>query len=323
MRGHLSKSAESFRVEVDTIESDRCWSEILAEFADTSIYQTWPYGLARSGRTRVSHLVVRRDPDVVAVAQARLAFVPGLNLGIAYVFWGPLWRRRDEQFDLEIFRHAIRALRVEYVVRRKMVVRINSNLPDDNNGPFRRILEEEGYVKRPQAKRRRTILMDIRPPLEDLYQGLHQKWRYNLKKASKGNLEIVEGEDDALFEAFERIHTEMKGRKKLVALTDPTLYRQVQKALMPDAKLKVTLCKANGEVCSGGICSALGDTGIYLFGATSNHGIKTYASYLVHWKMLEWVKGQGCQSYDLNGINPVSNPGGYQFKSQLGGSLWA
>ncbi len=36
--------------------------------------------------------------------------------------------------------------------------------------------------------------------------------------------------------------------------------------------------------------------------------------------MLEYVKAQGCRWYDLNGINPVKNPGGYQFKTQLAGA---
>ena len=147
-----------------------------------------------------------------------------------------------------------------------MVVRVIPNLPDTNNELFQQILEEEGYVIQPWAKRRRTIVMDIRPPMEDLYQGLHQKWRYNLKKARKGNLEIVEGVEDVLFEGFERIHAQMRARKQLAGLTDPALCRKVQRELMPDQKLKVILCKADGEVCSGGICSALGDTGIYLFG---------------------------------------------------------
>jgi lipid II:glycine glycyltransferase (peptidoglycan interpeptide bridge formation enzyme) len=297
------------------------WAEMLNGFADASMYQTWPYGLARSGPAHISHLVVKRGSDVVGAAQARLALIPYLNFGIAYVFWGPLWRRRDGQADAEVFRQALRALRAEYVARRKMVVRIIPNLPDTNNELFQQILEEEGYVIQPWAKRRRTIVVDIRPSVEDLYQGLHQKWRYNLKKARKGNLEIIEGGEDVLFECFERMHAQMRARKQLVGLTDPALCRKVQRKLMSDQKLKVILCKADGEVCSGGICSALGDTGIYLFGATSNHGTKTYASYLVHWKMLEWVKSRGCRSYDLNGINPVSNPGGYQFKSQLGGTF--
>ncbi len=84
--------------------------------------------------------------------------------------------------------------------------------------------------------------------------------------------------------------------------------------------MRVFLCKTEGEICAGGIVSALGEMAIYLFGATSNRGIKTDGSYLVHWRMLEWVKQQGCSSYDLNGINPDKNPGGYQFKTQLGGA---
>jgi hypothetical protein len=90
--------------------------------------------------------------------------IPYLNFGIAYVFWGPLWRRRDGQADAEVFRQALRALRAEYVTRRKMVVRVIPNLPDTNNELFQQILEEEGYVIQPWAKRRRTIVMDIRPP---------------------------------------------------------------------------------------------------------------------------------------------------------------
>jgi lipid II:glycine glycyltransferase (peptidoglycan interpeptide bridge formation enzyme) len=36
--------------------------------------------------------------------------------------------------------------------------------------------------------------------------------------------------------------------------------------------------------------------------------------------MLEWVKQKGCRWYDLNGINPIKNPGGYQFKTQFAGA---
>lgn len=112
----------------------------------------------------------------------------------------------------------------------------------------------------------------------------------------------------------------MVNRKQLVNFTGPDHCRQAQATLLPHEKAWVCLCKFEGEVCAGGICSALGDTGIYLFGATSNLGMKNCASYLVHWKMLEWVKSRGCQTYDLNGINPVINAGGYQFKSRLAGA---
>ncbi|MGO9773206.1 MAG: peptidoglycan bridge formation glycyltransferase FemA/FemB family protein [Roseiarcus sp.] len=101
--------------------------------------------------------------------------------------------------------------------------------------------------------------------------------------------------------------------------SDPKPYRNIQKNLMGHEKMRVFLCQAEKQTCAGGVVSPIGKMGIYLFGATNNLGIKTYGSYLVHWRMLEWIKGRGCTSYDLNGINPDTNPGGFQFKTQLGG----
>ena len=162
--------------------------------------------------------------------------------------------------------------------------------------------------------------MDLQPSLDDLQRGLHHKWRYNLGKARKQGLELVEGAEDQLFEDFEHIHDEMVERKKFVSFTDIGQFRKIQRELPHNQRMRVVLCKDGGEVCAGGICSALGDTGIYLFGATSTRGLTTNGSYLVHWRMLEWVRSLGCSTYDLNGIDPVKNPGGYQFKSRLAGA---
>jgi FemAB family len=311
--------ADGFSAEVDTVDRAQ-WDEISRDFTDANIYQTWPYAIVRSGRANVSHLVLKQKEAVLGAIQARVVRIPYLNFGIAYVFWGPLWKRRNAAINVEAFRQALRAVRTEYVGKRRLVVRIVPNLPDSDNEPFRRILDEEAYVFQRQAKRRRTISMDIRPSIEQLYQGLHQKWRNHLNKARKQNLELIEGEEDALYDAFEKIYAEMVDRKQFLDFTDPGQFRAVQRGLMSDQKMRVFLCKVEGEICAGGICSALGDTGIHLFGATSNRGMKNNASYLVYWRMLEWVKSRGCQFYDLNGINPVSNPGVYEFKSRFAGA---
>jgi Acetyltransferase (GNAT) domain len=309
----------AFSSEVDTVNAAR-WSEIMAEFGDANLYQTWPYGIVRSGEARVSRLLLKRGSTVLAAVQARIAKIPGLPLGVAYIHWGPLWRRRKEPADMEVFRQVIRAIRAEYVVRRGLIARLVPNLYESSNPAFREILETEGYTFQNRVSRRRTIVMNLEPTLDELHRGLHQKWRYHLNKARKQNLKIIEGEEDHLFEAFRKIFGEMVDRKQLVNFTGPDHCRQAQAALLSREKVRVFLCKIEGEVCAGGIGSALGDTGIYLFGATSNRGIKCYASYLTHWRMLEWVKERGCRQYDLNGINPEKNPGGFQFKTQLAGT---
>jgi lipid II:glycine glycyltransferase (peptidoglycan interpeptide bridge formation enzyme) len=54
-------------------------------------------------------------------------------------------------------------------------------------------------------------------------------------------------------------------------------------------------------------------------GATSDLGLRTNASYLVQWSFIRWLKEHGLVHYDLNGIDPVSNPGTYHFKRGLAG----
>ena len=84
--------------------------------------------------------------------------------------------------------------------------------------------------------------------------------------------------------------------------------------------MKIMLCKSGDKLCAGVICSAIGNTGVYLFGATSDAGLKARGAYLLHWRLIEWLKQSGVSTYDLHGINPVTNPGTYRFKADLCGN---
>lgn len=111
----------------------------------------------------------------------------------------------------------------------------------------------------------------------------------------------------------------MANRKGLSYLSDIEHLKKVQKELPPDFKLKIILCRLNGETCAGAIFSAISTTGVYLVGATSTAGMKSKGSYLIQWEFLRWLKEKGFKSYDLNGINPEVNPGTYHFKRGVAG----
>ena len=89
---------------------------------------------------------------------------------------------------------------------------------------------------------------------------------------------------------------------------------------MTTDEMKAMVCKTAGEPCAGVIWSAIGSTGIELVAATSAFGMKGGASHLLRWRVLERLKEAGCAWYDLNGINPETNPGTYRFKRELAGS---
>src|SRR5438105_4123074 len=87
-----------FQVAIDQVTEGE-WNSFLSQFADASLYQTWAYGAVSWGERSLSHLLLRRAGQVVGMAQFRIMRVPLLSSGIAYLRWGPLWRRRDSAPD--------------------------------------------------------------------------------------------------------------------------------------------------------------------------------------------------------------------------------
>lgn len=295
------------------------WHGIINCFSDSSIYQTWSYDAIRCGEKNISHLVLKLDDRIVAVAQARIFRLPILGIGAAYVRWGPLWQMRSHAPDPVVFRMALRALRNEYVCKRGLILRIFPVLYDDNAPFLRHLLEREGYFPSPEVNRPRTLLVDLEPPLEQVRKRFDQKWRNCLNKAERNRLEVFEGTDDTLFSEFIDIYKALLQRKNFEEPNDINEFRLIQRDLPAEFKMRIFLCLADGCSSAGAIFSAVGETGVYLFGATNNRGMANKGSYLLQWKGIEWMKNSGCLSYNLNGINPINNPGSYHFKAGIAG----
>ncbi|HEY3044202.1 MAG TPA: peptidoglycan bridge formation glycyltransferase FemA/FemB family protein [Vicinamibacterales bacterium] len=312
--------APGYTSEIDTVDQ-RSWHECLQDFDDANIYQTWSYGEVIGGARNMSHLVLRSGGRVVAVAQARIARLPLVNIGIAYVRWGPVWRYHGLGADVEVFRQALRALRNEFVCRRGLALRLLPVLFDDDSAPFATILAEEGFLPSAHEVHSRTILMDLTPSLQEVRDQMRPHWKRELKVAERKGLQIVQGTDDELFKTLIDLHQEMVSRKKFVEGNDINQFRLVQNRLPENLKMRIMLARSGAGACAGLICSAIGRTAVYLFGATGNIGLKSNGSYLLQWKLIENLKAEGCALYDLNGINPDKNPGTYKFKHDLGGTL--
>jgi hypothetical protein len=306
-----------YTVEADAID-ETAWCEAIGAFDDVNIYQTWAYGAVTSGERNVSHVVLRKNGAIAALAQARLARLPLLSAGVAYVRWGPLWRR-DGADDVTVFRQAIRALRNEYVCKRGLTLRLFPLLFENASSSFRVTLAEEGFALSGPESGNRTILMDLGPSIEELHDGMKRNWKRNLRAAEQNSVEVVEGCEDRLFESFIALYDDMVARKNFVRPNDINAFRAMQARLPSHLKMKIMLGKAGDKVCAGLIWSDIGAMAVELFAATSDMGLTNKASYLLRWRLVEKLKANNHSLYDLNGVNPVRNPGGYKFKSELAG----
>ncbi len=303
-----------FSADVDTVDA-QAWHRLVDDFDDANIYQTWPYEAERSGERHMSHFLLRREGAVVAAAQVRITKLPLTGIGVAYVRWGPLWRPRGQDEDPQRFALALRGLRGEYAGRRGLTVRILVHLHDDRRELFDPILATEGFERVPEEAVQRTLLISLERPLEELRKGLDQKWRNALNKSEKSGLEIREGTGDDLFATFLGIYAQMHERKQFTETSDVSEFRAIQPRLPESQKLRIAIAESQGKPAAGVICSRMGDTGIYLYGGTSDAGLGTNASYLAQWRTLAWLKDNGARWYNLHGINPETNPGTYRFKA--------
>src|SRR5580704_6435768 len=94
----------------------------------------------------------------------------------------------------------------------------------------------------------------------------------------------------------------------------------MQEDLPEPHRMQVLICEDAGVPVAALAVSAMGDSAIYLLGATNEGGMKSQGAYLLQWTMIQWLKEKGIRWYDLGGIDPEMNPGVYSFKRGFSGA---
>lgn len=312
----MHELAQPYNVEVDLIDKNS-WCELLTEFKDSSIYQTWAYDAVRYGEKSISHMILKRDKHIVAATQVRIMKIPFINAGVAYVRWGPLWKRYDVNNNIEDLYQSVKAIRKEYVEKRGLFLRLIPNELEQSSNEIKGVVESAGMKW--IGKDYRTIYLDLCQSFETIRGSMSKSWRKNLNKAEKRELKIIEGTTMDLFDKVNYLYTETVLRKGFEPGINIDDYRALQESLPENQKMNIMVCESEGKPVAGLVGSAIGNIGIELIAATGDYGMELGGSYLLRWKMLEYLKACGCLFYNLNGINPERNPGGYQFKSGFGG----
>jgi lipid II:glycine glycyltransferase (peptidoglycan interpeptide bridge formation enzyme) len=162
---------------------------------------------------------------------------------------------------------------------------------------------------------------------------MKSKWRYNIRLGGKKL--VIKRADEAGIETFYELFRETAARdgialhgiqyyKKLFALAADYAKMNNPPAQKPD--LRLYLAEYENKAIAGIITLFFGDTGTYLYGASSNQYRNMMAPYALQWQAMQDAKNAGCKEYDLFGIPPDDNPahpmaGLYRFKTGFGGLI--
>jgi len=291
-------------------------------FDDANIYQTSEYGGVRWGEKNLSRIVLKRDSEVRGMAQLRIIRPTPLKFGMAYLRWGPLWERRGLPVDPEVPSRMARAIEDEYLGKRKLFLRI---LPNAFEGSPRAATMRTAFCRfTPESPEigntYRTFVLDLAPTLEELRKGLDPKWRNKLAGAEKNDLDIVVGNGCNEYRIFCQMYNQMRERKAFETTVDVAEFGRMQGTLAESQRMHILICENKRVPVAGLVASAMGDSAIYLLGATSDDGLNSKGAYLLQWALIKWLKENGVKWYDMGGIDPKGNPGVYHFKRGLSGA---
>lgn len=305
----------SYTAEFDSVDAEQ-WHRLLLEFDDASIFQTWVYGAGHWGENNLSHAVIKKDGEIVGLAQSVLIGVPLFGTIMAYVIFGPVCQRRGADRNIEHIKDTIGALRAEYTIRRRLCLRVrlwNYHITDD----VRAAIVANGIWKQARPLYA-TYIIDLSRSENQLRAAMDKKWRANLRKAEQCGLAVSQHNDPDGIRIFIDLHKQMCERKRFSSIFPgllPDLYRKLPEELKPN----IFICWQDNVPVAAAIASGFGDRAFCLNSATGDAALAVRAGHFLQWAMVRWLKATGrYRWYDL--YVGAALPGIRRFKRGLVGA---
>ncbi|MDR2634316.1 MAG: peptidoglycan bridge formation glycyltransferase FemA/FemB family protein [Treponema sp.] len=178
-----------------------------------------------------------------------------------------------------------------------------------------------------------TVLLDLSGSEGEILKNMKSKWRYNIQLALKRGILVRQAGEEELNRFYELLKETAK--RDSIALHSSEYYRNLfshcrdylqEEQDRESLDLRLYLAEHEGEVLAAIVVLFRGNSGVYLYGASSNHKRNLMAPYALQWKAIQDARSLGCRVYDLFGIPPREDPahpmaGLYRFKTGFGGRI--
>ena len=136
----------------------------------------------------------------------------------------------------------------------------------------------------------RTVMIDITADNEAIQKLMNQGTRRNIRKAYKNDIRYYEASLEDL-PKFTRMMT-VTGERNEFGVHEPAYYELMYRLFVPDHAALI-LAEHEGETLAANFVMSVGDTAIYLEGASSNEKRELMAAYGVQWEAIQWAKKRG------------------------------
>ncbi|MEO7913271.1 MAG: peptidoglycan bridge formation glycyltransferase FemA/FemB family protein [Roseiflexaceae bacterium] len=242
-------------------------------------------------------------------AGAQLLLRQRLGLSAAYVPRGPL-------FGDSWAANALLLAALDRMARsnRAVFLRLEPNVLEDHPqaGDLHSALLIEGFRPTTPLQPHTSLHLDLSPAPEQLLAAMSKGHRADIRRAAREGVVVRAGQGADDMAAFYTI-MEQTGTRADFAIHSRTYYQtawaffqQNQGASTTEqtggSASKLFLAEQNGATVAACMIFAWASTGLYLYGGSTEAGLKLGANHALQWEAIQWARAQGCMLYDFWGV---------------------
>ena len=162
-----------------------------------------------------------------------------------------------------------------------------------------------------------TSILELQKPEEELWLGLDGKTRNMVRKATKNNVLVVEGDESLVGEYYQMVVSTLT--RAQIEPQPESFYRRIIQDLGPKGMARLLLANHQGRFIAGAIFLFYKDIAYYWHGSSHREHLSVAPNELIQWELIKWARQNGYKYYDLVRIEPDRLPGIARFKTRLGG----
>jgi len=180
--------------------------------------------------------------------------------------------------------------------------------------------EPEGRLDDSRGSRPWTIWIDLSQGREQLWADLDKQWRYGVGRAGRLGVKVECTHEARDLDAFFAMCAAVSHRKRFrLPVSRLLLTELLSQPEGGDSEARLFVARVGDSIASGALVLRCGRSVHYFLGATDRAHSEARSAEAAQWAIVEWALACGCSRYDLEGIDPVNNPGVYAFKKKMGG----
>lgn len=313
---------------VDEPDRER-WNAFVAGSPAGHFFQSWEWGELQQGLggrpVRIAVMSADRFRGCV-----QLLVFDSESRTFTYVPRGPVADPADDTLTSTLLEAVLRISAAEGA----RLVRIEPQWSFDAGVAGR--LQQFGFTPaRQHIMPPRTLLVDLTPPVDQIWQRFRSNMRNRIRLAEKRGVRVRVGAESDVA-VFIRLSEETNTRHGL-RLGRPEQFELAARLFGSRDAMSLFLARADDADLSGIFVFLWRTTATYLWGASSGseEARRVNPNQLLHWTAMQWARERGCATYDLFGIPDydvdvleaeyASQTGGwwnlYRFKRGFGGTV--